>query len=58
MKRRLAVAGTALLLFRQRNPAGAGIVAEGDPASEYQETLRKAQGLLKAIEITEGRVSE
>jgi anthranilate synthase component 1 len=37
--------------------AGAGIVADSDPASEYQETLSKAQGLLKAIEITEKRVS-
>lgn len=33
--------------------AGAGIVADSDPASEYQETLNKARGLLKAIEITE-----
>jgi len=35
--------------------AGAGIVADSDPASEYQETLNKARGLLKAIEITERR---
>jgi anthranilate synthase component 1 len=35
--------------------AGAGIVADSDPTSEYQETLSKAQGLLKAIEITEMR---
>jgi anthranilate synthase component 1 len=34
---------------------GAGIVADSDPASEYQETLNKARGLLKAIEITEQR---
>jgi anthranilate synthase component 1 len=38
--------------------AGAGIVADSDPSSEFQETLSKAQGLLKAIEITERRVSE
>lgn len=38
--------------------AGAGIVADSDPASEYQETMNKAQGLLKAIEITERRVAE
>jgi len=38
--------------------AGAGIVADSDPASEYQETLNKARGLLKAIEITERRVAE
>lgn len=35
--------------------AGAGIVADSDPAAEYHETLNKARGLLKAIEITEAR---
>jgi anthranilate synthase component 1 len=35
---------------------GAGIVADSDPESEYQETLNKARGLLKAIEITERRM--
>ena len=35
--------------------AGAGIVADSDPTAEYQETLNKARGLLKAIEITEQR---
>ena len=35
--------------------AGAGIVADSDPASEYQETLNKARGLLKAIEVTQQR---
>jgi anthranilate synthase component I len=35
--------------------AGAGIVAESVAESEYQETLNKARGLLKAIEITEKR---
>jgi len=35
--------------------AGAGIVADSDPTSEYHETLNKARGLLKAIEITERR---
>ena len=33
--------------------AGAGIVADSVPASEWQETLNKARGLLKAIEIAE-----
>ncbi|MBI3466741.1 MAG: chorismate-binding protein [Planctomycetes bacterium] len=33
--------------------AGAGIVADSVPSREYQETLNKAQGLLKAIEIAE-----
>jgi anthranilate synthase component I len=36
--------------------AGAGIVADSVPENEYQETLNKARGLLKAIEITRGRV--
>jgi anthranilate synthase component 1 len=35
--------------------AGAGIVADSQPAMEWQETLNKARGLLKAIEITEQR---
>ena len=35
---------------------GAGIVADSQPAEEYQETLNKARGLLKAIEITENRL--
>lgn len=38
--------------------AGAGIVADSVPASEYQETLNKARGMLKAIEITERRFAE
>lgn len=38
--------------------AGAGIVADSVPAEEYQETLNKARGLLKAIEITERRAAE
>jgi anthranilate synthase component 1 len=36
--------------------AGAGIVYDSDPATEYQETLNKAKGLLRAIEITEQRL--
>jgi anthranilate synthase component 1 len=36
--------------------AGAGIVADSVPALEFEETLNKARGLLKAIEITERRV--
>ena len=35
--------------------AGAGIVADSVPENEYQETLNKARGLLKAIAITEQR---
>src|ERR1043166_5859133 len=37
--------------------AGAGIVADSVPAAEYQETLNKARGLLKAIELTEARTA-
>ncbi len=33
--------------------AGAGIVADSLPEREYEETLNKARGLLKAIEIAE-----
>jgi anthranilate synthase component 1 len=33
--------------------AGGGVVYDSDPAAEYEETVNKAQGLLKAIEIAE-----
>ncbi|HLG28781.1 MAG TPA: chorismate-binding protein [Candidatus Brocadiales bacterium] len=33
--------------------AGAGFVADSVPEREYQETLNKAKGLLKAIEVAE-----
>ncbi len=33
--------------------AGAGIVADSDPASEYQETLNKAKALAVSIELAE-----
>jgi anthranilate synthase component 1 len=32
--------------------AGAGIVADSDPASEYQETVNKAAGMMRALELT------
>ena len=38
--------------------AGAGIVADSNPTAEYQETLSKARGLLKAVEVTEARLAE
>ena len=31
--------------------AGAGVVADSDPEYEYNETLNKAMGLIKAIEF-------
>jgi anthranilate synthase component 1 len=37
--------------------AGAGIVADSVPEREYEETLSKARGLLKAVEITQKRKS-
>ena len=38
--------------------AGAGIVADSVPENEFQETMNKARGLLKAIEITEQRTAD
>ena len=34
--------------------AGAGIVADSDPASEYQESLNKARAVLRAVEAARG----
>ncbi len=34
--------------------AGGGIVADSDPASEYQESMNKAQALLRAVEMARG----
>jgi anthranilate synthase component 1 len=34
--------------------AGAGIVADSVPASEYEETVNKAKALMRAVEIAEG----
>ena len=36
--------------------AGAGIVADSNPTSEYEETLNKAKGLLRAIQMTHDRL--
>jgi len=33
--------------------AGAGIVADSDPETEYQETLNKARAMLKAVALAE-----
>lgn len=35
---------------------GAGIVADSVPESEFQETMNKARGMLKAIEVTQERL--
>jgi anthranilate synthase component 1 len=37
--------------------AGAGIVYDSVPGTEYEETLSKARGLLKAIEIAESQIT-
>jgi anthranilate synthase component 1 len=34
--------------------AGAGIVADSVPAAEFEETVNKAKGLMRAIDIAEG----
>jgi anthranilate synthase component 1 len=38
--------------------AGCGVVADSDPAAEYEETLNKARALISAIELTVQRVGE
>ncbi len=38
--------------------AGAGLVADSVPATEYEETLNKARGMLKALEITQQRAAK
>ena len=35
--------------------AGGGIVADSDPADEYQETLDKARGLIDALAVPKSR---
>jgi anthranilate synthase component 1 len=37
---------------------GAGIVADSVPSLEYEETLNKARGLLKAISIAESQIQD
>jgi anthranilate synthase component 1 len=36
--------------------AGCGVVADSDPAAEYDETVNKARGLIRAIEVTHARL--
>jgi para-aminobenzoate synthetase component I len=38
-------------------PVGGGIVADSDPAREYEETLHKAAGLLKSLDVPSSSVS-
>jgi anthranilate synthase component I len=37
--------------------AGGGVVYDSDPGTEYEETISKARGLLKAIEIAESQLT-
>jgi anthranilate synthase component 1 len=37
--------------------AGAGIVADSEPEKEYMETVNKAKGMFKAIEMAENDLS-
>lgn len=44
------------ILFKEQKAyiqAGAGIVADSDPETEYEETVSKAKGMVKAIELAE-----
>ena len=34
--------------------AGAGIVADSDPAREFEESMNKAQALVRAVEMARG----
>jgi len=49
----LAIAIRTLVAHKNRIhlQAGAGIVADSDPAAEYEETVNKAMGVKKAIEL-------
>jgi anthranilate synthase component 1 len=38
---------------RARVQVGAGIVADSDPAAEYDETCDKAKGVLRALELAQ-----
>src|SRR5438270_4747204 len=49
--------GIRTMLMRGKHAylqAGAGIVADSDPASEFQESINKAQALLRAVEMARG----
>lgn len=36
--------------------AGCGVVADSDPDAEYEETVNKAKGMIRAIELTHARL--
>jgi anthranilate synthase component 1 len=43
-------------VFEAHVQVGAGIVADSSPASEYEETVRKARALLRALSAAEARM--
>jgi anthranilate synthase component 1 len=48
------------IIFKNRKAyiqAGAGIVADSSPEKEYMETVNKAKGMFKAIEMAENDFS-
>jgi anthranilate synthase component 1 len=47
----IAIRTAVLKAGRLHVQAAAGIVADSDPASEWQETLHKARALLRAAEL-------
>jgi anthranilate synthase component I len=50
--------GIRTMLMKGKNAylqAGAGIVADSDPASEFQESMNKAGALLRAVEMARNR---
>jgi anthranilate synthase component I len=53
----IALRTLVLMGHRAYVQAGAGLVADSDPATEYQETLNKAKGLLRAIETAEQQIA-
>ena len=47
---------TVLMQGKQAHlQAGAGIVADSDPARDFEESMNKAQALLRAVEMARGR---
>jgi len=47
------LAGYALVSVCPAPTCSAGIVADSNPAAEYEETLAKARGFLAALKIAE-----
>jgi len=56
----LQIRMTLNIIFKNKKAyiqAGAGIVADSDPELEYKETLNKARGMFRAIEMAEKELS-